>query len=190
MSKLPDMIQPKSVTTKNREVNENVTSKEKVGSNDAFQNEVSDASSSHVERVNVRDPANFFIDLTMFENDRSMAYHEEERNESDNENQNEAIDIDEQSLFSLALLLTSMFSFADAQYENARKVSSSGIWFISFLVLMEIETGTSGERGESSRASRENGKGAGEEAEAEGEMVVEEGARVMEGEVVVEEGQG
>ncbi|KAK1397556.1 hypothetical protein POM88_007696 [Heracleum sosnowskyi] len=59
--------------------------------------EMSNASSSHVERVNVRDPTNFFIDLTMFENDRSMAYHEEERNESDNEDQNEAIDIDEQS---------------------------------------------------------------------------------------------
>ena len=49
------------LTTKRREVNEVVLSINKDTSNDdIFQNEVSNASSSHVERVIVHDPSIFF----------------------------------------------------------------------------------------------------------------------------------
>lgn len=99
----PNITNPKSswytvLTTKSRQVDESVTSKEKNTINDdAFQNEVSNASSSHVERVIVRDPTNFFIDLTMFESNHFMDDYEEEQNRSDNENQNENMNDHEQS---------------------------------------------------------------------------------------------
>ncbi|KAK1365431.1 hypothetical protein POM88_040992 [Heracleum sosnowskyi] len=47
--------------------------------------------------VIVRDPTNFFVDLTMFENNHFMDDYVEEQNESDDEDQNENINIDEQS---------------------------------------------------------------------------------------------
>ncbi|KAL8132437.1 hypothetical protein AgCh_008075 [Apium graveolens] len=56
---------------------------------EALQNEVSNASSSHVEKVIVRDPLNFFIDLRMFENDYSMDDNEEEENKKDEEDEDE-----------------------------------------------------------------------------------------------------
>ncbi|XP_074357730.1 uncharacterized protein LOC141697326 [Apium graveolens] len=60
------------LTTKSHFVNEEVKSKRSfTSSEDALQNEVSNASSSRVEPVMIRDPSNFFIDLRFFENDNS-----------------------------------------------------------------------------------------------------------------------
>ncbi|KAK1381241.1 hypothetical protein POM88_027985 [Heracleum sosnowskyi] len=58
---------------------------------DFFQNEVSNSSSSHVERVVIHDGSNFFIDLRNFENDYSV--HEDNEPQKDDED----ISVDEQS---------------------------------------------------------------------------------------------
>ena len=62
---------------------------------DAFQNEVSNASSSHVEKIIVRDPSNFFVDLRMFENDYSMDYNDDEEEEDEDEDEDEDENDDE-----------------------------------------------------------------------------------------------
>lgn len=99
----PNIANPKSswytvLTTKRRQVDESVTNKEKNTSNeDAFQNESSNASSSHVERVIVRDPTNFFIDLTMFENNHSMQDYEEEQNDEERHESENDMTIEEHS---------------------------------------------------------------------------------------------
>ena len=49
-----------------------------------------------MERVIIRDPTIFFIDLTMFESNHLDDY-EEEQIASDNEDQNEDMDDDDQS---------------------------------------------------------------------------------------------
>lgn len=97
----PNITNPKSswytvLTTKSRQVNENVASKERVTSfDDALQNDTSNASSSHVERVIIREPSNFFIYLRMFENDFSNhEYNEEKEKEKDDD---EARSIHEES---------------------------------------------------------------------------------------------
>ncbi|XP_074324381.1 uncharacterized protein LOC141661296 [Apium graveolens] len=83
------------LTTKRRLVDESVSIQEKTGMNDdALQNEVSNASSSHVERVIIRDPSNFFVDLRMFENDYSVDYNNEEESERDKEDEEEDEDED------------------------------------------------------------------------------------------------
>ena len=76
------VFQPKEKTTTN---------------NDVFQNEVSNASSSHVERIVVHDPSFFFIDLRMFENDHSMNYNDEDGDEDvdEDEDEDEKCDDDE-----------------------------------------------------------------------------------------------
>ena len=52
------------VYIKSRQVDENMLLKEKKGpDDDAFQNVVSNISSSHIERVIIRDPSNIFIYL-------------------------------------------------------------------------------------------------------------------------------
>ncbi|XP_074341900.1 uncharacterized protein LOC141679297 [Apium graveolens] len=82
----PNILNAKSswytvLTTKRRLVNESVSTQERNKiDDDALQNEVSNASSSHVKRVIVRDPSYFFIDLRMFENDYSMDDNGEEEN--------------------------------------------------------------------------------------------------------------
>ncbi|KAK1392675.1 hypothetical protein POM88_011731 [Heracleum sosnowskyi] len=58
---------------------------------DFFQNEMSNSSSSHVERVVIHDGSNFFIDLRNFENDYSV--HEDNEPQKDDED----ISVDEQS---------------------------------------------------------------------------------------------
>lgn len=74
------------LTTKSRQVDESVSTKEKTKINDdALQNEVSNASTSHVERIIVRDPSNFFVDLRMFENDYSIDNNDEEEKQRDTE---------------------------------------------------------------------------------------------------------
>ncbi|XP_074322753.1 uncharacterized protein LOC141659723 [Apium graveolens] len=99
----PNIANPKSswytiLTTKSRQVDESVTSREEnIFNDDAFQNEESNASSSHVERVVVDDPINFFIDLTMFENNHFVDDYEEEQNARNKENQNEDMNIDDGS---------------------------------------------------------------------------------------------
>ncbi|KAK1387271.1 hypothetical protein POM88_015449 [Heracleum sosnowskyi] len=55
---------------------------------------MSNASSSHVERVIVRDPSNFFVDLRMFENDYSIDYNNEEANNKDEDDEDEVQDED------------------------------------------------------------------------------------------------
>ncbi|KAK1383133.1 hypothetical protein POM88_020868 [Heracleum sosnowskyi] len=81
--------------TKSREVDESVSSKDKaIPYDDVFQNKKSNASSSHVERVIVRDPSNFFVDLRMFENDYSIDYNDEEANNKDEDDEDEVRDED------------------------------------------------------------------------------------------------
>ncbi|XP_074361097.1 uncharacterized protein LOC141701312 [Apium graveolens] len=80
------------LTTKSRFVNEEVKSKRNfTSSEDALQNEVSNASSSRVEPVMIHDPSNFFIDLRFVENDNSTDEYNEEHN------QDEDMIIDEES---------------------------------------------------------------------------------------------
>ncbi|XP_074326945.1 uncharacterized protein LOC141664886 [Apium graveolens] len=101
----PNILNAKSswytvLTTKRRLVDESVSTQERNKiDDDALQNEVANASSSHVERVIVRDPSNFFIDLRMFENDYSMddngeeenKKYEEDEDEDSNENENDEL---------------------------------------------------------------------------------------------------
>ncbi|KAK1361068.1 hypothetical protein POM88_045542 [Heracleum sosnowskyi] len=80
----------KVLTTKSRQVDESVSTKGKTKINDdALQNEVSNASSSHIERVFIRDPSNFFVDLRIFKNDYSIDYNDEEENRKDKEDEDE-----------------------------------------------------------------------------------------------------
>ncbi|KAL8156242.1 hypothetical protein AgCh_001369 [Apium graveolens] len=74
------------LTTKSRQVDESVSTKENLKiNNDALQNEVSNTSSSHVERVTIHDPLNFFIDLRIFENDYSIDHDDEEESKKNKE---------------------------------------------------------------------------------------------------------
>ena len=92
----PNITNPKSswynvLPTKSRQINEIVSSTGKnTSEDDVLQNEVSNASSSHVERVTIHDPSNFFIDLRNFEYDNSM-------NEDIEQNTDEDMSVDEQS---------------------------------------------------------------------------------------------
>ncbi|XP_074326600.1 uncharacterized protein LOC141664542 [Apium graveolens] len=81
------------LTTKSRFVNEEVASKKSSLSNDdALQNDVSNASSSHVEPVVIHDPKNFFIDLRFVENDYSM----DDYNEEQDNNKDEYVNVDDE----------------------------------------------------------------------------------------------
>ncbi|KAK1365448.1 hypothetical protein POM88_041009 [Heracleum sosnowskyi] len=66
---------------------------------DALQNEMSNASSSYVERVIVHGPSNFFVDLRMFENDYAIDYNddEERRKDKNDEDEDELSDNDDLS---------------------------------------------------------------------------------------------
>ena len=56
--------------TKSRQVDDNTTYDDNETYKDvAFQNDMSNASSSHVDTVIIDDPSNFFIDLRVYEND-------------------------------------------------------------------------------------------------------------------------
>ena len=79
------------------QIRETRREEENIFNDDAFQNEESNASSSHVERVVVDDSINFFIDLTMFENNHFVDDYEEEQNARNKENQNEDMNIDDGS---------------------------------------------------------------------------------------------
>lgn len=73
------------VTTKPPPLDETTSSLD-----DAFQEEVSNASTSHVEPVFIIDnPSNFFIDCRIFENNNENLSEYEEENASDNENEEE-----------------------------------------------------------------------------------------------------
>ena len=80
------------LTTKSRQVNEIVSSTER---DDIFQNEMSNASSSHVERVVIRDPSNFFIDLRNFENDYSVDEDNEQQTRDEDTSVDEEISSDD-----------------------------------------------------------------------------------------------
>ncbi|KAK1393864.1 hypothetical protein POM88_012920 [Heracleum sosnowskyi] len=87
--KFKDLIKGPSYEVQSYRV---IPSTEKDSSNDDFlQNEVSNSSSSHVERVVIHDGSIFFIDLRNFENDYFV--HEDNEPQKDDED----ISVDEQS---------------------------------------------------------------------------------------------
>ncbi|KAL8120081.1 hypothetical protein AgCh_017275 [Apium graveolens] len=80
------------LTTKNRQLDENLANNDNDPSSDAaFQNDTSNASSSHMDTVVINDPSNFFIDLRNYENDFTMEDHDEDQNN------NEDMSVDERS---------------------------------------------------------------------------------------------
>lgn len=77
------------------------TLNEKTSSLDnAFQEEVSNTSSSHIEPIIIENPSNFFIDLTQFENNNEIVSDDEEnidQNEKSDSDGDEIGDTDEDS---------------------------------------------------------------------------------------------
>lgn len=56
---------------------------------DALQEDVSDASTSHVEPINIDYPSNFFLDYRIFGNNNENVSENEEENAADNEDEEE-----------------------------------------------------------------------------------------------------
>ena len=75
------------VTTKNLPLDETTSSMD-----DALQEEVSNASTSHIEPILIENPSNFFIDLRIFGNNNDNASLNEEENGSNSENDDSSND--------------------------------------------------------------------------------------------------
>ncbi|KAL8147377.1 hypothetical protein AgCh_004908 [Apium graveolens] len=129
------------LTTKSHFVNEEVASKKNSLSNDdALQNDISNASSSHVEPVIIHDPKNFFIDLRVIENDYSV----DDFNEENNNNEDEVMSVDEE---------------IEAREGVAAKEMFKSCWLLLLFVIL-MAAGASGSGSAMSRVTGNRGGGA------------------------------
>ncbi|XP_074354200.1 uncharacterized protein LOC141693091 [Apium graveolens] len=155
------------LTTKSHFVNEEVASKKNSLSNDdALQNDISNASSSHVEPVIIHDPKNFFIDLRVIENDYSV----DDFNEENNNNEDEVMSVDEESesdgdLFVkpsglvIAVLISRFFTLVEAREGVAAKEMFKSCWLLLLFVIL-MAAGASGSGSAMSRVTGNRGGGA------------------------------